>query len=505
MCSSNLAADASVARWLPGPPGTPGSVERLVPLRRATAIETFGRADRPLEKAALAGLEVPLLAAAAKIDGVIEAFEGAKPADLPLVVRSARGFGTVAWIGLDLDRGAFRNWQGTDRLLAELLVGRAAGKQQAGRAGETRTDALDLAGQLRLAIDRFPGVSAIPFELIAAIGLLYVACLYPLDWWLVGRGGRPWLSWLSLPLCVAAFSGLAWAAADRWKGDEWRSSQAFVTDIDTTTRLVRGFSWAGIWSPGNAEIDVSAAPAGMVGAVSGQDTAISWYGASGRALGGPDAPAAHPSLAAANYRYGAGLDALEGVAIAAASSRLFEAEWTADWAGAAPVAAALEREAQGTLRGSIESGLPFALEDCVLVHAGWLYDVGRLAPGATFDPASGRGPRSLAGALTRRSAVKDRDVPLRWDVAGQDVDRILEVAGFHAAAGGASYTSLESGRLGRLDLSPLVALDRAVLVGRGPAGTQWHARRADDDVPGPPHQAPGRQGGLWRKIGRAHV
>lgn len=498
--SVDAAADASLARWLPGPPGTSGRVERLVLLRRATAIETFGRADRPLEKAAVAGLKVPLLAATSELDGVIEAFEGAKPADLPLVVRSARGFGTVAWIGLDLDQGAFRNWPGTDRLLAELLVGRAAGKQQAGRAGETRTDALDLAGQLRLAIDRFPGVSAIPFELIAAIGLLYVACLYPLDWWLVSRVGRPWLSWLSLPFFVAAFSGLAWAAADLWKGQDWQSSRAFVTDIDTTTGLARGFSWAGIWSPVNATIDVSAAPGGMVGAVSGHDIAVSWYGASGRGLGGPDAPSAHPSLAAASYRYGAGLDALEGVAIAAASSRLFEAEWTTEWAGEPPVAATLEREAQGTLRGTIESGLPFALEDCVLVHAGWLYDVGRLEPGATFDPAAGRGPRSLAGALTRRSAVKDRDVPLRWDVAGHDLGRILEVAGFHAAAGGSSYTSLESGRLGRLDLSALVALDRAVLVGRGPAGTQWRERRADEDAPGAPPQAPGQEGGLWRIV-----
>lgn len=497
--SANAAPE--MARWLPGPPGIPGRVERLVPLRRATAIETFGRADRPLDKAALAGLEVPLLADAAKIDGVIEAFEGTKPADLPLVVRSARGFGAITWIGLDLDQGAFRNWQGTDRLLAELLVGRAAGKSQAGRAGETRSDTLDLAGQLRQAIDRFPGVSAIPFEWIAAIGLLYVACLYPLDWWLVNRGGRPWLAWLSLPVLVAAFSGLTWATAHAFKGDEWRSSRVFVTDIDTTTGLVRGCSWAGIWSPVNATIDVSAAPGSMLAANATHDTAVTWYGASGRALGGPDAPSAHPSLAATGYRYGATLAALEGIPIAAASSRLFEAEWTADWAGPPPVTAALEREAQGTLRGSIESGLTFVLEDCVLVHAGWLYDVGRLTPGAAFDPAGGRGPRSLAGALTRRAAVKDRDVPLRWDVAGHDIDRILEVAGFHAAAGGASYTSLESGRLGRLDLSTLVTLDRAVLVGRGPAGTQWHARRADEaaaDIPKAPSSV--QADGLWRIV-----
>jgi hypothetical protein len=105
------------------------------------------------------------------------------------------------------------------------------------------------------------------------------------------------------------------------------------------------------------------------------------------------------------------------------------------------------------------------LEDCRLVHGGWLYDVGRLEPGQRYDTAAGRGPRSLAAAITRRSAAKERDVAVRWNPAAADVERILEVAGFHGAAGGEAYTLVGGGRLARLDLTPLVRLDRAVLVG----------------------------------------
>jgi hypothetical protein len=50
------------------------------------------------------------------------------------------------------------------------------------------------------------------------------------------------------------------------------------------------------------------------------------------------------------------------------------------------------------------------------------------------------------------------------------------VAGFHAAAGGLGYTTVEPGRLRRLDLSPLLAVDRAIVVGRAPPGvrgTTW--------------------------------
>jgi hypothetical protein len=454
--------------WLPGP------IERLVPLRRSGPVETYAHAERPIEKNAVAALQVPLLANARSLDGSIEAFAGSTPGDLPLVVRRGHGFGTVTWIGLDIDQGVFRNWPGTDTLLVELLGGREE-STGAGRAGEARRGPLDLAGQLRTAIDRFPGVSAVPFEVIAGLSILYVLCLYPLDWWLVSRGaGRAWLSWLSLPALVAVACGLAWLVADRWKGTATRFSRADVVDIDAAGGLARGFSFAGLWSPANAAVDLAAGPTAAVRAASA-DAAVSWLGAAGRGIGATDAPIAHPSLATADYGYGPSLATLESVPIAAASSRLFEAEWSGPLADPA-VDAALGRDGQGTLKGRLVSRLPFPLEQCVLMHAGWLYDVGRLDPGQAFEPAAGRGPRSLAGAITRRAASSDRDVASRWDVDGTDVGRILELAGFHAAAGGRAYTSLDSGRLARLDLSPLLRIDRAVLVGLGPCGTLWSGR-----------------------------
>ncbi|NCY02883.1 MAG: hypothetical protein EBX36_08240 [Planctomycetia bacterium] len=155
---------------------------------------------------------------------------------------------------------------------------------------------------------------------------------------------------------------------------------------------------------------------------------VTWFAACGRGIGGTDAPAAHPSLAAADYRYAGTSDRLAGVPIAASSSRLFEAEWTCSLA-AAPVTSTLKKDGQGTLDGAVMNRLPFPLDRCVLVHAGWLYDVGTLAPGQTFQPGQGRGPRSLAGAVTHRTQNKDREVAVRWDLAERDPLRILELAG----------------------------------------------------------------------------
>jgi len=508
--------DCPAADWLPGP------VSKLVPLRRGNAIETFSRASRPLDKAAVAGLTVPLFHTPQTIAGVVEAFDGKGPADLPLVVRRAHGLGTIVWVGLDLDRAPFRDWSGSDSLLVETLRGRRAARD-AGRTGETARGTLDLAGQLRQAIDQFPGVSPIPFEVIAGLGILYVACLYPLDWWLVSsrrRGGptgglrSSWLAWLSLPLLVAAASGLTWAAGQRFKGTRWQTSAVSLVDLDVGSGMVRVASFAGIWSPINARLDLAVRPEAVLRTsgptdtdqpaksdVRWQATDVSWFAACGRGIGGTDASAAHPSLAADDYGYGGSAELLDEVPIAASSSRLFETELIGS-SPQPPVESTLTKEGQGTLLGAVTSRLPFPLEGCVLAHAGWLYEVGTLASGQTFAPGVDRGPRSLAGAVTRRTLNKEREVVLRWDLAERDPVRILELAGFHGAAGGSGYSSLESGRLARLDLSPLLPLDRAVLVGRGPSLVSWEYRPrslTDDDLSSEvPHQT--GQPSLWRIV-----
>jgi len=478
----------AAAGWLPG------HVERVVPLRRAGAIEAYARASRPLDKNTLASLGIPLLRNARAIEGVVEAFEGRGPGDQPLVVRRAHGLGTIAWIGADIDRPPFRTWSGSDSLLVELLGGRAGAKDDSG-SGESQRGGLDLAGQLRQAIDRFPGVASIPFEVIAGLGAIYVACLYPFDWWLSGRrggrsGGRR-LAWITLPLVVALSSGLAWAAGQRWKGDAWRTSAAELVDLDAAGGLVRANGYAGIWSPVNARLDVAAGTAARVLAVAPPADAarpghaVTWFAPCGRGIGGTDSAAPHPSLATADYVSGGprgdAADELVGVPIAASSSRLFEVECVGTLE-APPVESSLVKEGQGTLRGGLTSRLPFVLEDCSLAHAGWLYEIGRLEPGRGYDTATGRGPRSLAGALTRRTTNRDRDIAVRWNQADGDPVRILEIAGFHAAAGGRAYTGLEPGRLGRLDLSPVLPLDRAVLVGRGPSLVAWRCVAADFDA-----------------------
>ena len=484
-----VAASPIAASWLPG------RFDRLVPLRQAAAIETYARASRPLDRDVVDALRVPLFKTEPPLAGVVEVAAGGSANDPALVVRRAHGFGCITWVGLDLDSRPFQNWPGTDSLLLELLD-RDRPTGSSGRAGEVRPGGLDLTGQLRLAIDRYPGVAAIPFELIALIGLLYVASLYPFDWWLASRDARrSWVAWVSLPLIVAGFTVVAWQTAKRYRATTGRMRTTSIIDVDQAGGFTRCTGFAGVWAAENNRFTIDARAVGPVQANPAQTT-VSWFGAPGRSLGGPDALTPHPSLAAADYRYGRSTAVLEQVPQAAASSRLFEALWSGP-AAAQPINSTLDRTGQGTLRGGLQNRLDTALDDCVLVHGGWLYDIGRLGPGDRFNLESGRGPRSLAAALTRRQTVKDRSVPARWDADDRDIERILEVAGLYAAAGGPGYTGLELGRLGRLDLSRLLSLERAILIGRGPAAISWQVR---PDQQAEPLDAGVNSTTLWRIV-----
>lgn len=484
------AGGTPAAGWLPG------RFERLVRLRRVGVVEAHARVGGLVDRVPPAGLPVPRFEGPAT--GVVELAAVEAAAGQPLITRAARGLGTITWIGLDLDTDPLRGWAGVDTLLAVALAGRPRGGLDLPPPDAAGVP--DLAGQLHAALDSFPvGTAAdgmrrlapVPFEVVAGLGLLYVLALYPFDWWAVSRLGRPWLAWLTLPLLATGFTCAAWLTRDRWIGGAAAVARsADVIDVDGQTGTVRGRAWLAVHSPGNDRLAVSLVPGGP----GGDDgaVAVSWWGAAGRGFGGLDAPAPHPSLAAADYGYAGSLAALERVPVAAAASRLFAAEWDGRL-GAAAVTSTLVRSPQGALGGAVAHHLPFTIENCRLMHAGWLYDAGTLRPGDRYDTAKGRGPRSLASALTRRAASRDREAAPAWDVAGIDVSRILDVAGLHAAAGGRSYTGLDAGSLGRLDLSPLLAVDRAVLVGTiaaAGAADRWRIATASGTVAATPAAAP---------------
>ena len=98
----------------------------------------------------------------ARFSGVEGRIEAAK-ADLPLVIRSPRGFGQVVFLAADLDQPPLAGW--ADRkLLAARLLDLPTAEAPLEDAPAIPYGYNDLAGQLRSALDQFPGVCRVPIS-----------------------------------------------------------------------------------------------------------------------------------------------------------------------------------------------------------------------------------------------------------------------------------------------------------------------------------------------------
>ena len=129
----------------------------------------------------LAATESGLAPQLSNVCGRIEAFEGNGADKLPLVVRSADGFGELIFVAVDLNQPPLDRWPGLPQLLAALL-GRSVSSAQSPPVESAAVSHLgynDLSGQLRSAIDQFPGVRVTPFWLVAVLASGYVLLLFP--------------------------------------------------------------------------------------------------------------------------------------------------------------------------------------------------------------------------------------------------------------------------------------------------------------------------------------
>ena len=130
----------------------PGKFVKTISLERFGAIENFAGASQRIVDAAAKGRQSSI--PAAKLSGVrgrIEAFEGNGADKLPLVVRTADGFGEVVFVGVDLNSPPIDHWSGLPQLLAALL-GRGFSSTQAPTiesAAALHLGYNDLSGQLR--------------------------------------------------------------------------------------------------------------------------------------------------------------------------------------------------------------------------------------------------------------------------------------------------------------------------------------------------------------------
>ncbi len=471
-----LAAEGPLRRF------APGRLEKMVPLRRTGALESYcgSRLGMPQADNATTLLRVPRLA---DLQGVVEARE----ADLPLVVRTARGFGQIIFVAADLDQPPLKNWSDRPMLVARLL------DLSTGRSGESEEGTAmmhfgysDLSGQLRSALDCFTGVRLIPFWLVAGLVVVYLLLIGPGDYFFLRKlVGRMAWTWLSFPLVVLLASLGAYVLAYRLKGDQLRLSQADLVDVDAASGRLRGATWLNVFSPQMESFNFSVEPRSLDGGPARNAQPMAGLvGPARRGAGRDESSRRRAHAVDRAVPFLPDLNALYDVPIQVWSTKSLTARWSAS-TKVFPRAELVD-ESQ-LLTGAITNTLGFPLEQCIVAYGRSVYELGTVAPGESARIGSMTKRSELKTLLTGRRMVfveretgeKYRHEATPYDQASTDIPYILRMMMFYDEAGGRSYTGLWNAYQGFVDLSALLKADRAILVAEVPDGVQEKSRGAD--------------------------
>jgi len=443
----------------------PVVAEGMATLPRTTALENaVGNRRLDLDVETLAQLRVLRVR---ETDGEVELAEG----DLPLVVRRAVGLGRVTLATIDLENAALKDWSPRRDLVRKLIENAGlTDKSEESTTASSYYGYNDLAGQLRSAVDRYQDVQVISFFTLAMLVLAYIALVGPGDYLLVRKLlRRTELTWITLPLIVLLTTVGAHYLAVGMKGSELRTNQVDVVDCDARSGVVRGVSYAGVFSPSTTRYDVAWRPSDKLFGAPPQDPTVvtTWLGLPGTGLGGMNARSGGGDWFANPYASADDMSSLKEMPIQVWSSKVVTGRWTARAPGS--LHAPLVRDGE-RLSGELRNPFGAALVGAWLFHDDDAYKIDDLGPGKSVN-LKGLYSQGLRNVLTDTRVLESqkkhqtsRSAARPYDYGSFEVGGIVRQMMFFEAAGGQSRANLENRYQAFLDAGELLALNRAILV-----------------------------------------
>jgi hypothetical protein len=443
----------------------PGKYEELLRLPQTRSLESFIESAAPIGKpGATLAIATPRLS---EVTGHVDVF--GRGSELPVVVRAPHGFGELTFVGLDLDQLPLADWEGRNAFWRVLLRPYLSARQQNNRPKQlTSLGYNDLSGALRQQLGRaFTAVVTISFPLVAALILVYLCLIGPVDYILIHRIlRRPVLAWTSFPL-ILLLSCCGAAELNRWsKGDQSHINQIELVDFDAAAGSARAFYWSTLYSPNAARRDLALQPRLPDDKPAhSADILLSWFGLTGSGLGGMEAAGTLLDVARIGYQVTPQLNALDGVPILSASTKSFVATWTA--AAPAPCSAALSTDDNGLTSGTVTNETGARLLDAYLLSGQWGYRLGNIEPGRQVEVSSALALVRVKTLLTRRAqrtASTQTDEHAVFSPDQATPQELLETLMFYDALGGEAFVGLADRYQANCDLSRLLDLGRAILV-----------------------------------------
>lgn len=386
-----------------------------------------------------------------------------KEGDNVVVVREHYGFGRFVLVAINLADEPMASWSSRKRLTGHVLS-LLNYKPTTRFKEENRTSRFgyqDISGQLRTALDHFSSVKMVNFTVVAAIAILFICLIGPVDYFFLKKFVKKmeW-TWLTFLLAVLLISTLTFTIHQYAKSNRLLVRQVEVVDIDAEKNTVRGSLWAHVYSPKSEKYDFRWEASDTI---QSDQSYGSWSGFPGTALGGMNnnSTTASPT---ASYTVDADSGELKSVPVNVAATKGIQMEW--EGRPVKPINDSLQLKSN-SLTGRISNPLNVELENVFVVHRRSVFLFGsKLSPGASFDVAEDTRERSLADYLNQRKVKELGTEVTAWSNSETNLKRILEVMMFYEKAGGRGYVNLFQRYQSQIDFSHSLGPHRAVLVGR---------------------------------------
>jgi len=483
-----LIADPNHAELFREVPGVsrliPGTIKNTAQMRSSRDLERFvgtsrrqliGRDDPPMTMLKLTPAESALVISNA--------------GDLPILVRSAKGFGRISFCALDLEADRLMQWPSHTGLVEKViatndrLTGQSARPEtQRSKKGLTHSGYSDMLGQLRVPLDDFSTVRFLPFTLVAILITLYILCVAVGDYFLLSKALKKMeLTWITFPLIALLFCGLAFAISKFTRPSELQINQMEIVDFDLVDGASRGTAWVNLYAPVGEKVNVDLAPQTSFGLDIGRQM-VSWQGLPGDGLGGMENEVstgfkrlAYQQTITTQEEGGPNVS-MEQLPLQVASTKplLINYEIANPTQFSSQLSGTRDR-----LEGTFKNPLSVPIYNGKIFFGEYVYLLKKpLLPDVVTLIESDAKERTLRSYLNRRSAKGEegndagRSQNRPWDPDEKSLTRIADVMMFYEAAGGQGYTGLTNGYHRAIDFSPLLRLGKAVLVGQTENGSR---------------------------------
>ena len=466
-------------------PFLPGQFNGMTELRSGTPFERFVNSQRQIFMNGTE--EAPFMRMPRITDprGIVFVRDG----DLPLIIRTAHGLGTIIYFGGDLSERPLVNWRDRTTLMRNIMQWnverRGAVDPRAGAMLQLGYN--DISGQIRSALDQFEGVYVIPFSVILIILTGYWLVIGLFDWFLVHKVlKKPILTWVTFPLWIVLFCFLTYSLAAPGRPNTTQQNTLTLVDVDYETGVSRTSIWQGVYSPidqhYNGALISGAICCGRIIEPGISGGHFSWFGLPGSGLGGMAPNTVTPHV----WRVGStqsSVVAITDVPIQTRSTKSFFGQYHGNSLDKSNRLIAQLSDEEGVPVGTLEipDDFQFSLKNSILVYGRWVFELGELQPGqtirltrSTFTSTTSEGTtampvprRDLRDLLIPPKTLEDARLRgmATYNPQSTDLEYIVRVMSLHRALGGFESTGLHHAYQPTLDMSNLLTADRILLIG----------------------------------------